>query len=121
MLTRPTDPTPTDELADLARRLRRLSPSWQNPEPFHMAKAEIAGALMRLSRRLAQPLSPVRPVPRPVPAPPRPAPPPSLVLTLAPRPILPCPCQRPRRPPPRRRHRYPRPPALPITVQPQLL
>jgi hypothetical protein len=116
MLIRPPDPTPA-ELADLAVMVRRLRPDWRDAEDFYELRSEITGALMRLARRLngkALP-APVRVAAMPlrvVPPRPRPAPLPMPVVT-APRP--------PRRRSPVHWHRYPRPPRLPPTVQPNLL
>jgi hypothetical protein len=56
-----------DELADIARAVRRISPSWRDPEPFHLAKSEISAALFRLARRLGHRPAILRPA-----APPRP-------------------------------------------------
>jgi hypothetical protein len=64
---------PATELRDLAAAIRRLSPCWRDPEPFHIAKSEIAGQLLRLSRRWD--VVPA-PIPRPSVSARRPAPPP---------------------------------------------
>jgi hypothetical protein len=114
MLETAPDPTPADELAELAGMVRRLRPDWRDSESFYELRSEIAGALMRLSRRLAH--TPLRPLPRPLlrPVPARvvrpilriaPSPPPA-----PPSPPSPCPAPaRPRRVP-LRRHHFPRPP-----------
>ena len=111
MLTRPPDPAPAAELEALAGEVRRLRPDWRDAEGFYEARSEIAGALMRLSRRLAGRSMPApMPIPRPMPvravavAVP---PPPKLVAPSAMRPIAAPP--RPRRTT-TRRHRYPMPP-----------
>jgi len=41
-------------LLSLARRVSDLSPDHRNPEQFHLNKSEIAAALRRLARVLAQ-------------------------------------------------------------------
>jgi len=60
------DPTPASELEDLASAVRRLRPNWTSLEPFYEQRFEIAGSLIRLSRRLAG-----RAMPAPVPLRPR--------------------------------------------------
>lgn len=40
----------SQELADLARRVRQLAPSHRDPERYHVEKSEIENALRRLSR-----------------------------------------------------------------------
>jgi hypothetical protein len=42
-------------LNDLAARLRRLTPSWQNPERFHEAKSELIADLRRLAQQAPEP------------------------------------------------------------------
>jgi hypothetical protein len=108
------DPTPAAELEQLAVAVRRLSPSWQNPERYHEQKSEIAGALLRLSRRLAGKAMPApMPIRRPVMR--APIAPPIRVVAVAPVPlVLPRRMLRPR-------HRYPRPPPLSLDVQLRLL
>ncbi|KAA0582704.1 hypothetical protein [Azospirillum sp. Sh1] len=49
-----TAPLP-DALNELATRLRRLTPSWQNPERFHEAKSELIADLRRLARQAPEP------------------------------------------------------------------
>ena len=49
-----TAPLP-DALNDLATRLRRLTPCWQNPERFHEAKSELIADLRRLAQRAPEP------------------------------------------------------------------
>ncbi|WP_299821349.1 hypothetical protein [uncultured Jannaschia sp.] len=44
---------PSDLLAELASRLRRLSPDHRNPHRFHEEKSEIAHELARLARKVA--------------------------------------------------------------------
>jgi hypothetical protein len=65
-----TTPTAADELADIARAVRRLRPDWRDAEAFYELRSEIAGALMRLARRLnghAYATLPARPPPaRPI-------------------------------------------------------
>jgi hypothetical protein len=120
-MTMPDDPTPASELETLAAAVRRLRPDWRDAEAFYEARSEIAGSLLRLSRRLTG----RAPAPRAIAAtlPPRPrvvAPPPAPRILAAPRP--PAPPARPTVPPrPWRRHRYPRPPLLPAEVQARLL
>jgi hypothetical protein len=53
MLNRLPDPTPSSEVKALAREVCRLRPDWCDPEAFYEQRSEIAGALMRLSQRLA--------------------------------------------------------------------
>jgi hypothetical protein len=106
-------PTPSAQLDDLATMVCRLRPDWRDAEAFYETRSEIAGALLRLSRRLAgrsmaaadadtaaasgrcigarQPTRPATPA-----------------LPAAPRRMV------------SRRHRYPRPPALPVDVQPRM-
>jgi hypothetical protein len=46
-------PTPTsDELADIATRLLRLSPSRTDPERFRLERDELAKRLRRVARRV---------------------------------------------------------------------
>jgi hypothetical protein len=114
------DPTPADELETLAEMVRRLRYDFHRPEDYYEQRSEIAGSLMRLSRRLTGRV----PAPRAIAAtlPPRPrlvAPPPAPRVLAAPTP--PAPPVSPTRPPrPWRRHRYPRPPLLPAEVQARL-
>lgn len=118
------DPTPADELETLAAQVRRLRPDWRDAEGFYELRSEIAGSLMRLSRRLGHrlPSPATRPAPlriaRPI-GPGRAVGPVSTPIAVIARPEP----QRPVRASVAgsRRHRYPRPPALPPTVQPQLL
>lgn len=116
MLNRLPD-TPADELEALAAEVRRLRMDWHRPEPFYEQRSEIAGALMRISRSLAERAMPAPmpfPIRRPVPVRAMPvavAPPPKVVAPSPPRP----------RRPSTRPHRYPRPPALPADVQAKLL
>lgn len=49
-----TAPLP-DALNDIAARLRRLTPSWQNPEQFHEAKSDLIADLRRLARQAPEP------------------------------------------------------------------
>ena len=49
-----TAPLP-EALNDLAGRLRRLTPSWQNPERFHEAKSELIADLRRLAQQAPVP------------------------------------------------------------------
>ncbi|MDR6770364.1 hypothetical protein [Azospirillum sp. BE72] len=49
-----TAPLP-EALNELAARLRRLTPSWQNPERFHEAKSELVADLRRLARQAPEP------------------------------------------------------------------
>ena len=116
MFARSPDPTPADELEQLAAQVRRLRPDGRNPEPFYELRSEIAGALMRLSRRLSGRSMPapmplrITPPLRPRWTPPAP-PPPQLP---APPPLTPpCAALAPRRGRSTRRHRYPRPPVHP--------
>ncbi len=44
-----------DALLELANRLRRLTPCWQNPERFHEAKSELVNDLRRLARDVPAP------------------------------------------------------------------
>ena len=44
---------PSDLLAELAHRLRRLSPDHRNPHRFHEEKSEIVHELARLARRVS--------------------------------------------------------------------
>jgi hypothetical protein len=131
MMNAISDTTPASELEALAAEVRRLRMDWQRPEPFYEQRSEIAGALMRISRRLGYvraapvpiPLAPRRnplfhvertapvPMPRAKPKPLAAAAPPEISRTANMRQ-----CRIPMR-----RHRYPRPPTLPSTVQPQLL
>lgn len=70
-----------EALLELANRLRRLSPCWQNPERFHEAKSELVADIRRLAgtapkpevRRVLVPVEKVveRVVYVPVPRPPR--------------------------------------------------
>lgn len=39
----------SDRLNDLAARLRRLTPCWQDPERFHLAKSELVAELRRMA------------------------------------------------------------------------
>jgi len=49
--------TDTEILADLARRVARLSPDRRDPEKYHMEKSEIAAALRRIaSQRSSDPV-----------------------------------------------------------------
>jgi hypothetical protein len=125
MLARAPDPTPADELEVLAAEVRRLRPDGRNPEPFYEARSEIAGALMRLSRRLAG-----RPMPIPIPLR-RPVPVRAVPVAVAESSSS---QQNPTAKPerqhaaaprsrrtPTRRHRLPLPPCLPSDVQARLL
>ncbi|HQT89048.1 MAG TPA: hypothetical protein PK677_10920 [Acidiphilium sp.] len=47
-------------LAELAQRIGRLRPDWQNPERFFESRSEIAAEL----RRLAREQSPTRNIPQ---------------------------------------------------------
>ena len=49
-----TAPLP-EALNDLAGRLRRLTPNWQNPERFHEAKSELIADLRRLAQQAPEP------------------------------------------------------------------
>lgn len=49
-----TAPLP-DALNELAGRLRRLTPCWQNPERFHVAKSELVADLRRLAQQAPEP------------------------------------------------------------------
>jgi hypothetical protein len=131
-------PTTAYKLVALAAQVRRLRPDWRDAEGFYELRSEIAGALMRLSRRLNGQAYTPRAVP-PEHATPRP-PPARLILPAA----GPSRCEAARSPPaagttqpaaPAQRvarpqfrqrarpirHRYPMPPPLPIAVQPRLL
>jgi len=44
-----------DDILELANRLRRLTPSWQNPERFHEAKSELVNDLRRLAHETPAP------------------------------------------------------------------
>lgn len=44
-----------DAILELAARLRRLTPCWQNPERFHEAKSELVNDLRRLARAAPEP------------------------------------------------------------------
>lgn len=44
----------SDQLAELAFRVRRLSPSHRNPESYHVEKSEIENELRSLSRQIEQ-------------------------------------------------------------------
>lgn len=44
-----------DDLLELANRLRRLTPCWQNPERFHEAKSELVADLRKLAQTTPQP------------------------------------------------------------------
>lgn len=50
-------PVPPDsgELFELARRVRRLTPSSRDPEWFHLEKSEIEAALRSIARRVLPP------------------------------------------------------------------
>ena len=51
--SRPVRPVPLAVLvAEIAERVARLAPSHRDPEEFHMAKAELAGELRALARRM---------------------------------------------------------------------
>jgi hypothetical protein len=50
--------TPSEVIRRLAHAVRALSPSWQNTEPFHLAKSEIAAALAQLAHRLGPRVAP---------------------------------------------------------------
>jgi hypothetical protein len=52
-LVSPVDPVTVTDLERLAEAVRRLSPCHRDPERFHMDRAEIAGELRALARRLA--------------------------------------------------------------------
>lgn len=52
---RPHEGSYADRLVAVADRLRRLSPSWQNPERFHEAKSELVAELRRLAREQPAP------------------------------------------------------------------
>ncbi|SPF81932.1 hypothetical protein [Pseudoprimorskyibacter insulae] len=43
---------PSDQLADLARRIRRLCPDHRDPHRFHEEKSEIAYELSQLANRV---------------------------------------------------------------------
>lgn len=108
-----TQPDPSHELEQLASMVRQMRPDGRNPEPFYETRSEVVAALLRLSRRLAG-----KAMPAPMPIPLRR---PVVARAVAAR--IPMVVAAP--PPPRRivrpRHRYPRPPVLPPTIQPQLL
>ncbi len=108
--------TTSDELAKLATEVRRLRPDWRDAEAFYEQRSEICGALMRLSRRFAREPVSVRsqvPVPQP-----QPQLQPQLTAPVAPVPAA-IPLLSRRRP--NHHHRFPRPPRLSPSVQPQLL
>ncbi|MFP5515449.1 MAG: hypothetical protein ACLGJC_20485 [Alphaproteobacteria bacterium] len=44
-----------DDLLELAARLRRLTPCWNNPERFHEAKSELVADLRRLAADAPKP------------------------------------------------------------------
>lgn len=52
---RPSDPRrdepPSERLADLAQRIRRLVPDHRDPHRFHEEKSEIAFELQRMARK----------------------------------------------------------------------
>jgi hypothetical protein len=112
--------TDAEALAYVRRLVLQLSPSWRDPERYHLAKSEILGALATLHRIAARQPSPIHP---PRQAPPR-SPPAGAAAArviaarvFAP-PVQPppeprheavqaLPIKRPRR---GRKHRYPQPP-----------
>lgn len=49
-----------DDILELANRLRRLTPCWQNPERFHEAKSELVNDLRRLAHDVPAPQPPRR-------------------------------------------------------------
>lgn len=44
---------PSEQIADLVRRIRRLCPDHRNPHRFHEEKSEIAYELTKLAKRVA--------------------------------------------------------------------
>jgi hypothetical protein len=106
------DCTPSAELEELVQQVRRLRPEWRDADSFYERRSEIAGALLRLSRRLVGKAMPAPPAPmRPHPV--------AAVVRCGARVVVAAP------PPARprawlRRHRYSRPPTLPAAAQPTL-
>lgn len=47
-------PHPSEQLADLIKRLKRLCPDHRNPHRFHEEKSEIEYALRQLARQAAR-------------------------------------------------------------------
>jgi hypothetical protein len=92
---------PRTELEAIARMVARLSPSWRDPEQFHMAKSEISARLRALAGiSTGQPWPPHQP-PRSLA---------QLVMALPPKPSpVRVVCLRPHLYPVRL-HRYPKPP-----------
>jgi hypothetical protein len=121
-------PSTAAELAELAAQIHRLRPDWNRMDGYYEARSEIAASLHRIARLLGHRADVPQPLRLHIAPPARRATPyappvssPRLPPPAAPTPA-PVPAQRrPRVGPLRRRHRYPRPPALPPTVQPQLL
>jgi hypothetical protein len=113
MLTRAPDPTPAAELERIAGEVRRLRPDWRDAEAFYETRSEIAGALMRLARRLAG-----RAMPAPMPIPlHRPVVVRAVAARIPAPVIVAAPPSAPRRLV-RPRHRYPRPP---LDLQPRFI
>ena len=102
--------TTSDELAKLASEVRRLRPDWRDAEAFYEQRSEICGALMRLSRGFArEPVSVRSPVQVPKPQVTAPVASIPAAIPVRSRRVL------------TQHHRFPRPPRLPPSVQPQLL
>ena len=51
--SQPRSPRPSEQIADLVQRIRRLVPDHRDPHRFHEEKSEIAHELTKLARLVA--------------------------------------------------------------------